>query len=194
MALRWHQVDLKAGLSRCPSGEAGTPRQTSPARPATAAAAGTPAHLPRLAVCVRVRAQGAPVATLDSRDRRESRQIGRSPFVPHPHQLRHACGYYLASRGHDTRAIQDYLGKETSSILCATPRWRPTDLKVSGRIKTYCARCMGQLSMRIVSSQGHCQQCCSAHGCVFNTRHNVILIERYRFREPNAAFCITPIT
>ena len=32
------------------------------------------------------------------------------PFVPHPHQLRHACGYYLASQGHDTRAIQDYLG------------------------------------------------------------------------------------
>ncbi|MCH2247034.1 MAG: tyrosine-type recombinase/integrase [Crocosphaera sp.] len=28
----------------------------------------------------------------------------------HPHQLRHACGYYLASVGHDTRAIQDYLG------------------------------------------------------------------------------------
>lgn len=28
----------------------------------------------------------------------------------HPHQLRHACGYYLASCGHDTRAIQDYLG------------------------------------------------------------------------------------
>lgn len=28
----------------------------------------------------------------------------------HPHQLRHACGYYLASHGHDTRAIQDYLG------------------------------------------------------------------------------------
>ena len=28
----------------------------------------------------------------------------------HPHQLRHACGYYLATKGHDTRAIQDYLG------------------------------------------------------------------------------------
>ncbi|HHP7232428.1 MAG TPA: tyrosine-type recombinase/integrase [Xenococcaceae cyanobacterium] len=24
--------------------------------------------------------------------------------------LRHACGYYLAAQGHDTRAIQDYLG------------------------------------------------------------------------------------
>ncbi len=28
----------------------------------------------------------------------------------HPHQLRHACGYYLATSGQDTRAIQDYLG------------------------------------------------------------------------------------
>ena len=34
------------------------------------------------------------------------------PFVPHPHQLRHGCGYYLASQGHDTRAIQDYLGHQ----------------------------------------------------------------------------------
>jgi integrase len=32
------------------------------------------------------------------------------PFQVHPHQLRHACGYYLAASGHDTRAIQDYLG------------------------------------------------------------------------------------
>lgn len=28
----------------------------------------------------------------------------------HPHMLRHACGFYLASRGYDTRAIQAYLG------------------------------------------------------------------------------------
>jgi type 1 fimbriae regulatory protein FimB/type 1 fimbriae regulatory protein FimE len=32
--------------------------------------------------------------------------------VPHPHQLRPACGYDLASRGHDTRAIQDSLGHQ----------------------------------------------------------------------------------
>jgi site-specific recombinase XerD len=32
------------------------------------------------------------------------------PFRVHPHQLRHGCGYYLAAQGHDTRAIQDYLG------------------------------------------------------------------------------------
>jgi integrase len=31
-------------------------------------------------------------------------------FKVHPHMLRHACGYALASRGHDTRALQAYLG------------------------------------------------------------------------------------
>ena len=37
-------------------------------------------------------------------------ETAKIPFQVHPHQLRHACGYYLAAQGHDTRAIQDYLG------------------------------------------------------------------------------------
>jgi site-specific recombinase XerD len=28
----------------------------------------------------------------------------------HPHMLRQACGYTLTNRGHDTRALQAYLG------------------------------------------------------------------------------------
>jgi site-specific recombinase XerD len=31
-------------------------------------------------------------------------------FKTHPHMLRHACGFVLASKGHDTRALQAYLG------------------------------------------------------------------------------------
>ena len=31
-------------------------------------------------------------------------------FKAHPHMLRHACGYALANKGHDTRALQAYLG------------------------------------------------------------------------------------
>ena len=31
-------------------------------------------------------------------------------FSVHPHMLRHATGYQLANAGHDTRAIQHYLG------------------------------------------------------------------------------------
>ncbi len=32
------------------------------------------------------------------------------PLPPHPHMLRHACGFALADQGADTRLIQDYLG------------------------------------------------------------------------------------
>jgi site-specific recombinase XerD len=31
-------------------------------------------------------------------------------FSIHPHMLRHSTGFYLANQGHDTRAIQGYLG------------------------------------------------------------------------------------
>lgn len=31
-------------------------------------------------------------------------------FKVHPHMLRHACGYTLANKGHDTRSLQAYLG------------------------------------------------------------------------------------
>ena len=32
------------------------------------------------------------------------------PFKIHPHMLRHACGFALANAGHDTRALQAWLG------------------------------------------------------------------------------------
>jgi integrase len=31
-------------------------------------------------------------------------------FKAHPHMLRHACGFALANKGHDTRSLQTYLG------------------------------------------------------------------------------------
>ena len=34
----------------------------------------------------------------------------RLGFKVHPHMLRHACGFALANKGHDTRALQAYLG------------------------------------------------------------------------------------
>lgn len=37
-------------------------------------------------------------------------QLADFDFPIHPHMMRHACGYYLASKGYDTRLIQDYLG------------------------------------------------------------------------------------
>src|SRR5215471_14816803 len=37
-------------------------------------------------------------------------QEAKFKFGVHPHMLRHACGFALANRGHDTRALQAYLG------------------------------------------------------------------------------------
>jgi len=34
----------------------------------------------------------------------------RMQFPIHPHMLRHGCGYALANVGHDTRALQAWLG------------------------------------------------------------------------------------
>ena len=37
-------------------------------------------------------------------------EIAGLKFPIHPHMFRHACGFYLANKGIDTRAIQQYLG------------------------------------------------------------------------------------
>lgn len=39
-------------------------------------------------------------------------EVADFDFPIHPHMLRHSCGYYLASKGYDTRMIQDYLGHQ----------------------------------------------------------------------------------
>jgi type 1 fimbriae regulatory protein FimB/type 1 fimbriae regulatory protein FimE len=37
-------------------------------------------------------------------------KAAKMAFPIHPHMLRHACGFKLANDGHDTRALQHYLG------------------------------------------------------------------------------------
>ena len=41
---------------------------------------------------------------------RRTGELAKLPFSIHPHMLRHACGFKLANDGHDTRALQHYLG------------------------------------------------------------------------------------
>ena len=54
-------------------------------------------------------------------------------FPAHPHMLRHACGFALANKGHDTRALQAYLGATaTSSTPCDTPSCRREGSRTSG--------------------------------------------------------------
>ena len=50
-------------------------------------------------------------------------------FKPHPHMLRHACGYALANRGHDTRALQAYLGHKNIQHTVRYTKPSPTRFK-----------------------------------------------------------------
>ena len=55
--------------------------------------------------------RGTPMTTRNIRlIVKEYGQATGLPFIVNSHMLRHGCGYYLASQGFDTRAIQDYLG------------------------------------------------------------------------------------
>jgi hypothetical protein len=43
----------------------------------------------------------------------------RLDFKAHPHMLRHACGFALANKGHDTRALQPVSWNPSSSYFPA---------------------------------------------------------------------------
>jgi len=49
----------------------------------------------------------------------------KMPFPIYPHMLRHGCGYAPANAGHDTRALQSYLGhKNIQHTVRSTERSR----------------------------------------------------------------------
>jgi integrase len=50
-------------------------------------------------------------------------------FKAHPHMLRHACGFALASKGHDTRALQAYLGHKNIQHTVRYTELSPTRFK-----------------------------------------------------------------
>jgi integrase len=50
-------------------------------------------------------------------------------FGVHPHMLRHACGYALANKGHDTRALQHYLGHKNIQHTVRYTELSPTRFK-----------------------------------------------------------------
>src|SRR6516165_5884743 len=50
-------------------------------------------------------------------------------FAVHPHMLRHACGFALANKGHDTRALQAYLGHRNIQHTVKYTELTPTRFK-----------------------------------------------------------------
>jgi integrase len=74
--------------------------------------------------------RGAPFATAGFARMVERAGIeARLGFKVHPHMLRHACGYALANRGHDTRALQAYLGHKNIQHTVRYTELSPTRFK-----------------------------------------------------------------
>jgi type 1 fimbriae regulatory protein FimB/type 1 fimbriae regulatory protein FimE len=110
VSLRWDQIDLAQGLVHVARLKNGTPSVH-------------PLRGPELRALRRLQRQEASAAYVFISERkapltpdavrkivaRAGREAGIE-FPIHPHMLRHATGYKLANDGHDTRAIQQYLG------------------------------------------------------------------------------------
>ena len=61
---------------------------------------------------------------------RMTERAGRvAKLKAHPHVLRYACGYALANRGHDTRALQTYLGHKNIQHAVRDTEQSPTRVK-----------------------------------------------------------------
>ena len=110
VALRWDQLDLDQGLLHVSRLKNGVP-STHPLRgPEIRALRRLRREYP---MCPYVFATERRGALTDSSVRkiigRAGDQAGLS-FPIHSHMLRHACGFALSNQGHDTRAIQHYLG------------------------------------------------------------------------------------
>ena len=107
---KWDQVDFKAGsihVNRLKNGKAATHYLEGDEMRALRRLRREYPHSPFIFVTER----GGPLtrSTVNKLVERAGRLAGIE-FPVHPHMLRHACGYYLANKGIDTRTIQDYLG------------------------------------------------------------------------------------
>lgn len=113
VSLRWDQVDLKQGLlhvNRCKGGVASSHPLRGPEIRALRRLLREYPDTPYLFVTERK----GPLTT--STVRKLLARAGEAAgleFPVHPHMLRHGCGYRLANAGHDTRAIQHYMGHKT---------------------------------------------------------------------------------
>lgn len=110
VALRWEQVDFSSGtiyINRLKQGVS----STHPLRGRELRALRQLQREYSGSSYLFVSERGTPMTAATARGIIERSGIKAGlPLSVHPHMLRHACGFYLAAKGHDTRAIQAYLG------------------------------------------------------------------------------------
>ena len=108
--LQWHQVELDQGRMHVRRAKNGTP-SVHPIRGDEICALRKLRRESPTEAYVFVTERGGPMSTIGFHHLiQRLGKAAKMPFSLHPHMLRHACGYKLANDGHDTRALQHYLG------------------------------------------------------------------------------------
>ena len=108
--LRWEQVDFNRAVLHVRRSKGGSPS----VHPLSGLEMRALRRLQRESDAnpfVFVSERGAPFTTAGfARLVERAARFAGLDFKVHPHMLRHACGFALANAGHDTRALQAYLG------------------------------------------------------------------------------------
>ncbi len=109
--LRWEQIDFRTAALHVRRVKQGTPSTHPIVGDELRALGRLQREQQPKAPFVFTSERGAPFTTAGfARMIERAGRIAKLSFKAHPHMLRHACGYALANRGHDTRALQAYLG------------------------------------------------------------------------------------
>ncbi len=109
--LRWDQVDFAAGHLHVRRVKRGTPSTQPIVGDELRGLRKLHREQEAKSAFVFVSERGSPFTTAGfARMVERAGEAAELGFKAHPHMLRHACGFALANKGHDTRSLQAYLG------------------------------------------------------------------------------------
>ena len=128
--LRWDQVDFRTGTLHVRWVKQGTPSTHPILGDELRALRRLKREQQPKSLFVFTSERGAPFGTAGfARMVERAGQEAKLAFKTHPHMLRHACGYALANKGHDTRALQAYLGHRNIQHTVRYTELSPTRFK-----------------------------------------------------------------
>ena len=110
VGLRWDQVDLEQGSLHVNRLKNGNPSVHPLRGPELRALRHLSREYPESPYIFASERRGPIAAATVRKMVARAGELAEIGFPVHPHQLRHACGFYLASKGQDMRAIQAYMG------------------------------------------------------------------------------------
>ena len=128
--LRWDQVDLRTATLHVRRVKKGTPSTHPVPGDELRALRRLMREQEPKSPFVFTSERGAPFTTAGfARMVERAGSEAKFGFKAHPHMLRHACGFALANRGHDTRALQAYLGHRNIQHTVRYTELAPTRFK-----------------------------------------------------------------